>query len=264
MASFDEGELAAEVGRIIRGARLTVGWSQVDLGHRARIPQASISRLERGVHSGADFDDLQRVAKALGGRFHVRLEAPFLADRGRQRDRVHAACIGYVVRHLRAHGWRAESEVEIGGTFGPGWIDILAWHPQTGALLVIEIKTEIHDFGRVQRTLAWYERGAWVAARGLGWSPRRVHGALLLLDTAVVASALRANRALANVTFPERATSLATFVADPAREPLRGRAVATVDPVTRRAAWLRSTSLDRRPTPPAYADYADAARRLAR
>ena len=249
---------------MIRGARLTIGWSQVELGYRAHVPQSLISRLERGVHSGADFHDVQRIAKVLGGRFHVRLEAPFLADRGRQRDRVHAACIGYVLRHLRADGWRAELEVEIDGGFGPGWIDILAWHPLTGALLVIEIKTEIHDFGRVQRTLAWYERGAWVAARRLGWSPRRVQGALIMLDTAVVASALRASRALANAAFPERATSLAAFVADPRLASLRGRAVATVDPVSRRSAWLRSTALDRRPTPPAYADYAEAARRLAR
>lgn len=264
MATFDEGELADEVGRLVRGARLTIGWTQLELGERAAVPQSLISRLERGLHSGADFEDLQRVAKAMGGRFTVSLTAPFLADRGRQRDRVHAACIAYVLRHLRRAGWRAASEVEIGGTAGPGWIDVLAWHPVTGALLVIEVKTEVHDFGRIQRTLGWYEHRAWDAARRLGWLPRRTRAALVLLDTAAVASALRTNRELAAGSFPARSAELARFVDDPAASTSRGRAVATIDPFSRRPTWLQSTALDRRRRPPAYVDYADVARRFAR
>jgi len=135
MAVSEDGTVAADVGRFVRGARLTIGWSQHDLAGCARVPQSLVSRLERGLHSAADFDDLERIARAMGGRFTVTLTAPFLADRGRQRDRVHAACIAYVVRHLRRAGWRAESEVEIGGSAGPGWIDVLAWHPGSGALL---------------------------------------------------------------------------------------------------------------------------------
>lgn len=264
MAAFDDGELAAEVGRLLRGARLTIGWSQQELGNRAHVPQSMVSRLERGVRAGADLDDLQRIAKAIGGRFTITLTAPFLADRGRQRDRVHAACVGYVVRHLRRTGWRAESEVEINGRSGPGWIDVLAWDPSSGALLVIEIKTEIHDFGRVQRTLSWYESRSWDAARRLGWRPRRSHAALILLDSEAVRATLRANRELADRSFPERAAGLMAFVVDSASSILQGRSVATVDPLSRRRKWLRSTGLDGRRHPPTYLDYADAARRLAR
>jgi transcriptional regulator with XRE-family HTH domain len=264
MAAFDDRELAVEVGRLIRSARMTIGWSQQELGDRAHVAQSMVSRLERGVRAGADLDDLQRIAKAMGGRLTITLTAPFLADRGRQRDRVHAACVGYVVRHLRQTGWRAESEVEINGRSGLGWIDVLAWHPSSGALLVIEIKTEIHDFGRVQRTLSWYESRSWDAARRLGWSPRRSHAALILLDSEAVTATLRANRDLADQAFPERAARLTAFVVDPASSILHGRSMATVDPLSRRRIWLRSTGVDRRRRPPAYLDYAAAARHLAR
>ena len=47
-------------------------------------------------------------------------------------------------------------------------MDLLAWHPATGLLLVIEVKTELHDLGANERQLNWYEREAWAAARRLG------------------------------------------------------------------------------------------------
>lgn len=264
MAPTDDRELAAEVGRLVRGARLTIGWTQRELGDRAKVAQSMISRIERGVPAGADLDDLQRIAKACGGRFRITLSAPFLEDRGRQRDRVHAACIAYVVRRLRRAGWLAESEVEIGGSAGPGWIDILAWHPETGAFLVIEIKTEIRNFGQLQRTLGWYEHAAWAAARRLGWSPRVMLAALIVLDSETVAAVLRDNRELAAQAFPMRARALHVAIAEPRRRIPPGRAIAAIDPLSRKAAWLRPTALDGRRTAAAYADYADIARRLGR
>jgi transcriptional regulator with XRE-family HTH domain len=240
-----------------------MGWSQDELSERAGVPQSAISRVERGLHAGLDLDDLERIASAMGGTLHVELRAPFLADRARQRDRVHARCVAYIVSRMRRAGWVAESEVEIRGRTGPGWIDVLAFHPVSGVMLIIEVKTEIHDFGRIQRTLGWYERGAWVAARRLGWRPRRSSAALLLLDTRVVADRLRDNRLLAAQTFPGRADDLVQLIEAAKDVPLTsGRFVAVVDPLSRRATWVHATTLDRRRTPPPYADYADVARRL--
>jgi transcriptional regulator with XRE-family HTH domain len=255
--------LAADVGRLLRGARTTIGWTQDQLSERAGVPQSAVSRVERGLHAGLDLDDLERIASAMGGTVHVELRAPFLADRGRQRDRVHARCVAYVVARLRRAGWMAESEVEIRGSAGPGWIDVLAYHPTSRVMLVIEVKTEIHDFGRIQRTLGWYEHAAWAATRGFGWLPRRGSAALVLLDTRAVADRLRNNRLLAAQAFPERAEGLARLIEAPAVAPVdSGRFLAVVDPLSRRATWVRATMLDRRRTPPRYADYADIARRL--
>lgn len=263
MASSNDSTLPTLVGLLVRETRVSIGWTQLELAARARVSQTAISRLERGLRAGLGLDDLQRVAGAMGGRFHVDLRAPFLLDRVRQRDRVHATCIGYVVRRLRRAGWFAESEVEIGGSAGPGWIDVLAWHPASGVLLVVEIKTDLRDFGRLQRTLSWYESRAWLAARRLGWTPRRLQGAAIMLDTATVADGLRANRELANQAFPVRASALDALVRHPGNRP-GGRGLAVIDPLSRRAAWIRPTMLDGRRVPPAYRDYAEVARRLGR
>jgi len=129
---------------------------------------------------------------------------------------------------------------------------------------LIEVKTEIHDFGRIQWTLGWYEHRAFQAARRLGWTPRHSHAALFLLDTEAVAAVLRTNRELANQAFPERAAVLGSFLEDPAVAVPRGRAMATIDPLSRRRSWLGATPLDKRRRPPAYVDYADVARRILR
>src|SRR5262245_1691088 len=170
MSRSTDRSLAISFGDLVIGARTSLGFSQRELSRRSGLSQSAMSRLERGLHSGLDLDDLQRLAAAMGGRFRFQLDAPFLADRSIQRDRVHGRCIGYAARRLRGDGWVVASEVEITGSTGPGWIDVLGWDPLSRALLVIEIKTEIIDFGRIQRTLGWYQSRAGDAARHFGWS----------------------------------------------------------------------------------------------
>jgi transcriptional regulator with XRE-family HTH domain len=254
---------AIDAGRIVRSARLAIGWSQRELGHRARVAQTAISRLERGLPTGLCLDELELIATALGGTFHLTFAAPFLADRARQRDRVHGRCVAYVASQLRRLGWIVESEVEIDGRNGPGWIDVLAFHPASGALLVIEIKTEIHDFGRIQRTLAWYERRALSAARDRGWVVRRSHGALLLLATDAVDARLRENRHLADEAFQGRAVDLIALTNEPSAVAIHlARSLAMIDPLSRRHDWLRPTRLDGRRARAPHEDYASVARRL--
>jgi transcriptional regulator with XRE-family HTH domain len=256
--------LAIDAGRFIRAARQMIGWSQRELGRRAGVTQAAISRLERGLRSGLGLEEIGRLAMALGGTIRLTFDAPYLQDRARQRDRVHARCIAYVAGCLRRSGWLVETEVEIDGRRGPGWIDVLAFHPASGTLLVIEIKTEIHDFGRIQRTLAWYARGAWSVARDRGWVVRRSHQALLLLATNVVDARLRDNREIAAESFPGRASGLAALTSDPVRAaPPPLRSIAMIDPLSRRNAWLRPTRLDGRRSPAPHDDYASVARRMA-
>jgi len=255
--------LAVRAGRIFGDARRALGLTQRDVEQRTGIPQSVISRFERGVPCSVDLTRVDRIGSALGGRVGLSFEAPFLADRVMQRDRVHARCVAYIAARLRADGWLVATEVEIEGGGGPGWIDVLAFDPGSGWLLVIEMKTEIHDFGRVQRTLAWYERRAVAAARTQGWRSWRTHAALLLLSTDAVDRALAINRALAGEAFPGRARHLAPFVASPGVAPApAGRSLAVIDPFSRRRLWLRPTRLDGRRTMAPHADYAAVVRRL--
>lgn len=250
-------------GLLVRNARVAIGWSQRELARRAGVPQTAISRLERGLRCGLDLERLDRIVAALGGRLHITLEAPFLADRARQRELVHARCIGFTIRHLIGHGWLADSEVEILGARGPGWIDVLAFHPASGVLLIIEIKTELHDFGRIQRTLDWYERRARSSALERGWRVRRTIAAVLFLATEAVDDGLRDNRELAGQAFPLRAPDLRSIVADPrwARAPT-ARGLALIDPLSRRREWLRPARIDGRRARAPHPDYASVARRM--
>ena len=251
-----------DVWRVIRHARLALGWSQRELGRRSGVPQTAISRLEREGSASLTFGQLRRMTDALGVAVRFTFEAPFLQDRVRQRDRVHARCIAFVGRRMQASGWELATEVEIYGRGSPGWIDVLAFHPRTRTLLVIEIKTEIHDFGQIQRTLAWYESNARRTARSLGWAPDRVCGALVVLATAAVDRRLRDNRDLLVLAFPGRIDALRAFVADPGQVPEWRRTVAVVDPFSRASRWLRAPILDARRAPSPHADYAEVARRL--
>jgi transcriptional regulator with XRE-family HTH domain len=245
------------VGTAAFSLRKAIGWTQRELGARIGMAQSEISRLERGVLTDLTLATAERVLGAMGARLVVSIETPLLTDRQRQREPAHARCSAHVAARLERAGWQVATEVEIGGDRSRGWIDVLAFHASTGMLLVIEIKTEIHDLGAIQRSLGWYEREAWMAARRLGWQPGWSVGCLLLLATDANDTRVAANRHPFAIGFPARATDLARVVAGRSEAITPGRAVAMIDPRSRRAAWLRPLRVDGRRSPAPYGDYAD-------
>lgn len=250
--------MLAAIGRLVRDTRRAIGWSQAELGHRAGLSQAAVSLVERNALPDLTFRSAGRLLDALGVRVALAGEQPPLRDRERQRDAAHARCVAHVRARLERSGWFVATEVEIGDGRGRGWIDLLAFHPVERVLLVIEIKTELDDLGAIERTLGRYERGAWAAARGLGWRPTASTGCLLLLHTRAVEAALGFNRLAIDQGFSVRASRLAELVEEPSAVPVRGaRALALVDPLSRRAQWLRPSRIDGRRSPAPYLDYAD-------
>ncbi len=211
-----------------------------------------------------------RILDALGARVRIEVRSPMLADRRRQADPVHARTAGYVERRLRRLGWVVAREVEVVRAGARGYVDLLAWHPATSCLLVIEIKTQLDDLGAIERTLTWYGHVALDAARSRGWRPRLVRAALIVLATDRVEARLADNRAALAGAFPVRARELAgllergwpgTLSDDASRVGVR--ALALVDPGRRSARWLLAARMDGRRTVAPYRDYADAASRLA-
>lgn len=251
----------AFAGRMIRDLRHALRWSQLTLATRAGVSQSWVSRVERGECADVSIAAVERLLVAMGARLILDASAPFLAM-SRQRDAVHARCTSQVARRLEASGWEVATEVEVGGDRSRGWIDVLAWHPETGWLLVIEVKTELRDLGAIERSLNWYEREAWAAARRQGWRPRVVVGSLLLLATDAVDARVRDNRDALSRSFPTRARDLATIVTQGSlANASRARAIALIDPRSRRRVWLRPTRVDGRRSPAPYADYADFVRK---
>jgi transcriptional regulator with XRE-family HTH domain len=244
------------VGTAVASLRGILGWTQQELGRRAGTSQGMVSAVEHARLGDLTFSRAERLLAVMGARLVISVDAPFLGDRQRQRDPAHARCSTHVASRLRRAGWEVATEVEIGGDRSRGWIDVLAWHPETKFLLVIEIKTEIHDLGGIERSLGWYEREAILAAERFRWRVRHTLGCLLLLATDANDLRVGANREPFSVGFPVRARNLSVQVTG-SETRVAGRAVAMVDPLSKRAAWLRPLRVDGRRSKAPYVDYAD-------
>jgi transcriptional regulator with XRE-family HTH domain len=253
--------LLQDVGRTIHDVRVSLGWSQHELARRSGVSQSRISRIERGVLIDLRISVIDRLFVTLGVRYWIGTEEPQVSRP--PVDQVHARCSGYAARRLISGSWLVEREVEVGGDRSRGWIDILAFHERSRSLLVIEVKTEIHDIGAIERTINWYRRESLGAARRFGWHPARILSALLVLQSNVNDRRIVDSSTVFAAAFPGRATELRTLI-DGSGDPAEDRFLAMIDPRSRRSAWLRSTQSDSRRSTAPYADYIDAARQLER
>jgi transcriptional regulator with XRE-family HTH domain len=251
------------LGATITEIRSTIRWSQRELSRRTGVTQSTISRIERAILKDPPLATIAGLIDAMGGHLRIEVDPPFLGERRQQLDPAHSRMSGFVARRLETQRWSVATEVEVGGNRSRGWIDLLAFDARSRRVLVIEIKTQIHDLGRIDRTLGWYEREAWAAARRLEWRPAIVTGCLMLLMTQQNDANVRQNRESLERLFPLRARMLSTLVNGMAFATPRGaRGIAMVDPRSRRRSWIRPTVLDGRRSPAPYVDYADFMRRL--
>ena len=257
-----EPDIGTRIGSAVKVTRQAIGWTERELAGRLGTSQGAIQRLERGSQAHLNVSLATAALETLGIRLTIDANAIGLSDRREQRDAVHARCCGYVARQLRMRGWEVRVEVEIGEGRTRGWIDVLAFRHSDRALLVLEIKTELHDVGRLLRSLGWYARSSRAAAQLNGWRPRLVVPALIALATVDVDARLMADVDLVRSALPDNADRLAAWIEDAAAETPRP-AVGLVDPLSRRRTWLRRTRSDRRRTPSPYRDYRDAALQFA-
>jgi len=205
-------------------------------------------------------DAMSRIADALGQRLELLVHPPKFVSNLHSHDIVHAWCSGYVTRRLLSAGWLVEREVEVSDRFARGWIDILALQPVAATLVIIEIKTRLDDFGAMERQLGWYERHSAAAAARLRWRPASTTAWLLGLASDEVDEAVRRNRDAVQLSFTGRADEiLRSAGGTPASV---RRAIALIDPASRRRNWLIRTRLDGRRSALPYHDYANAAGRM--
>ncbi|HEX5467165.1 MAG TPA: helix-turn-helix domain-containing protein [Candidatus Limnocylindrales bacterium] len=256
--------IGATIAHTIGESRRAIGWSQRELAAKVGCAQSSISKLER-QRGDCTLALLGRTFDQLGVRARLVVDLPMVVGSRRDRDAAHARCVGAARRYLERHRWLVATEVEIIDGRWHGWIDLLAFHPGTRVLLVIEVKTQLTDIGALERQIGWYERAAWAAARRRGWRPDAVRAAVLLLDSAENHVTLRDQRTTLQASYPIRADRLNELVEHGRLAgdhwPARARALASVDPASRRRAWLKRTPLDGRVPDAPYLDYADFVRR---
>jgi transcriptional regulator with XRE-family HTH domain len=253
--------VGSRIGSSVKSTRQAFGWTEREFAGRLGTNQAAVQRLEAGRQLHLDVRLATAALDLLGIRLTIDANPIGLAGRREQHDLVHARCSGYVARQLKQRGWEVRTEVEIGEGRFRGWIDVLAYRASDGALLVIEIKSEIDDFGRVLRSVGWYVRSSRDAARAVGWQPRFIVPVVIALATVETDARLTMNADLIRNDLPGGAEQLTAWIDDSSAERPRPT-IALVDPIGRRRAWLWRTRLDGRRSTPPYRDYRDAARRL--
>lgn len=193
-------------------------WRQVDLARRAGVSPTTIWRLEAGRVSELTVAALVRVIEALGGRvdFTVRWQG---AELDRLLNARHSALHESVARDFkRLGGWIIAPEVSFSIRGERGVIDILAWHPRTRTLLVIELKTDIVDVNELMGTLDRKRRLAPVIARERGWNPATVAVWLIVADSTTNRRRVNSHASVLRAALPSDGRAAHGWLANPQRE----------------------------------------------
>lgn len=209
-------------GRGVRALRRHRGWRQADLAMAASVSRERVSRIERGLGGPCSATELDRIAQALGARLNVRLDW-----NGEALDRLldadHAHLVERVVRYLLDHRWEVATEVTFAVDGERGSVDVLARHPASAIILVVEVKSVVPD---VQATLASLDRKTRlgpVIARRTGWSGTGVAYLLVIAESRTSRRRVEAHRDTFATKFPDRSAAVRRWLSTPDRNrPLRG------------------------------------------
>ena len=197
---------------------------------------SAVSRIERGHGADLRLATVRRVCAALDMRVEVR--ALWRAgDLDRLLNASHSALHEEVARLFRTElpEWVFAPEVSFSIYGERGVIDILAWHPGSRSLLVIELKTDIVDVNELVGTIDRKRRLAQRVARERGWEPATV-------SVWVIVSAGRTNRrrvaahgAMLRAAFPADGRAIRSWLRAPGH------------PIAALSSWASPGATPRRP-----------------
>lgn len=169
------------IGRSVRSLRRRKGWRQVDLAARIGCSRQVISRIESDRLDNVMLGTLAACIAELDG--YLRTDVLWQGERlPRLMDARHAALQNAFVLMLERFGWQVRVEVSFSEYGERGRIDVLAFHPPTKTLAVVEVKPDIGDAQDTVGRLDVKVRLAPKLARELGWIPAAVVAVLVLED----------------------------------------------------------------------------------
>jgi transcriptional regulator with XRE-family HTH domain len=203
-------------GRILRALRRRLRLTQKELGRRAGVSQQVVSLIERGHGSKLSTATLRRVFAAVDARWE-----PTITWRGGQLDRLldeeHARIVGEVVRRLKSQGWEVAVEVTYSEWGERGSLDVLAGRHGAGAVLGIEVKSELTAVDATVRKLDEKDRlvRRVLCRRQFGFRPRAVGRLLALPSTDTARRRVRTNDSVLAVAFPARGTAVREWIRRP-------------------------------------------------
>lgn len=159
-------------------------------------------RIERGRVAAVPVAKVRRVAAALDARVDmvVRWQG---GDLGRLVSARHAAMHEVMARFFASRpSWDIEPEVSFSIWGERGTIDILAWHAVAGAVLVVELKTELVDLNELLGTLDRKRRLAAQVASERGWDAASVSVWVVIADGRTNRRAVARHRAVIRNKLP--------------------------------------------------------------
>ena len=190
-------------GTVVRAVRQRRRWRQGDLATKAHVSQSTISRLERGHIGSLSLDTVRRIAATLDVRADIvaRWRA---GDLDRLLNARHSALHEVVAVSFASRGtaWILAPEVSFSIYGERGVIDLLAWHGERRALLVIELKTDIADVNELLGTFDRKVRLAAQVAGGRGWDPVTVSGWVIVAPGRTNRERIAAHGAMLRSVFP--------------------------------------------------------------
>jgi len=198
----------------VRALRRRLGWRQSDVAARAGCAQATVSETERGHLPSVPI--LRRILAALDA--HLVVEVRWRAgELDRLLDADHAALAALVAKLLGAAGWEVRVEVTYNEFGERGSIDLLAFMPATGTLLVVEIKTDIAAVEQTLRKLDEKVRlSRDIAGERFGWQVRHVGWLLVMPESSTLRRKVAAHEALFEKAFPTRGAAVRSWIKRPA------------------------------------------------
>lgn len=204
------------LGNALRVIRVRNRLRQSDVAHRAGLRREVVSRLERGGLARTPLDQARAVARALGASLDVRLRwqgADLDRVSGEAHADLHEALVGLLGRR---RPWEWRGEVSFSSFAERGVIDILAWHPPTRSLLIIELKTELVDPQQLVATMDRRTRLARRVAERFGWKPATVSCWVVLSEGSPNRRRARRHRGLLRTAFPAHGHAMRRWLRAPA------------------------------------------------
>ena len=240
------------LGAALRAVRVRRGRTQKELAAEAGISSSAVSLIERGHLDTLSLLVLRRVAAALDIRIEV---DPRL--RGGDIDRLlnagHARLHEELAHFLdQLPGWVHAPEVSFSFYGERGVIDILAFHEESGSLLIIELKTELVSFEDLLTTMDIRMRLGKRISHERGWAANTVSCWVVVAETAPNRRRRASHRALLRSAFPANGTAMRAWLARPT-SPIRAFSLWSISNgggANRPAALVRRV---RRPKPSAKA-----------
>jgi len=240
------------VGRLVKLARLRRHLRQQDVAMQAGVSRTTISRIERGHLGEITLTTIRRVAAQLEVRVEVQPRARAL-DLDRIVNARHAALADHLSDWIgRMPGWTVRPEVSYSEYGERGVIDLLCWHADTRSLLVVEVKTELVEFGDLLGKLDAKDRLGPTIARRFGWPVGAVSVCLLVADSSTNRRRAALHGSLLAAALPNTGPELSRWLREPSGRVQALRFVPDARPGHVRAGFAAPTRIRTR-RPPARA-----------